>query len=413
MLRDVRELLRAVAYRALDMEKLLDPDYPSFYRFDPELGYVPSDCVVNDGMDGSLTAYTYDPGGGHRKMINYATQPCRINTYGNSVTMCQQVSDGETWQEVLAAHMREPIRNFGVGGYGMYQAYRRALRVEATDQAAEYVILNIWDDDHVRNLDAARWIRSGWGQRDRIHSAGDAPWHIHGFPWVHLRFDPDKHNFVEVAGLCKNEDDLRELTDPDCFYEAFKDDTIVHLFTLSNGGEAPVKKLEVLAEALGVQVDLRHPEKRLDDARRLHLLYGVKSTCYLLDKLRAWAREQGRKLMVILSYGPEPVLEFVRKGERFDKEIVEYLEAGNVAYVDCLPKTADDYRAYNLSFEEYVGRLHIPASGAAVFTHYRPCGNLWFAFNIKDEIANWLDPKPPAYREGAKHKFGAAETKDS
>src|SRR5256885_2648577 len=60
-----------------------------------------------------------------RTSIMYADRPCRINTYGDSFTQCHQVSDHETWQEYLAAHLGEPIRNFGMGGYGFYQAYRR------------------------------------------------------------------------------------------------------------------------------------------------------------------------------------------------------------------------------------------------------------------------------------------------
>ena len=59
---------------------------------------------------------------------NGGDRPCRMNTYGDSFTQCHQVSDGETWQEYLAAHLGEPVRNFGVGGYGVYQAYRRMLR---------------------------------------------------------------------------------------------------------------------------------------------------------------------------------------------------------------------------------------------------------------------------------------------
>jgi hypothetical protein len=45
----------------------------------------------------------------------------RINTYGDSFTQCAQVSDGETWQEILAAHLGEPIGNFGVSGYGVHR----------------------------------------------------------------------------------------------------------------------------------------------------------------------------------------------------------------------------------------------------------------------------------------------------
>ena len=58
---------------------------------------------------------------GERLLSNYSEKKCRINTYGDSYTMCHQVSDHETWQEVLAAHIQEPIRNFGIGGWSVYQ----------------------------------------------------------------------------------------------------------------------------------------------------------------------------------------------------------------------------------------------------------------------------------------------------
>ena len=76
-------------------------------------------------------------------------RPCRINTYGNSFTQCHQVSDSETWQEYLAGHLGEPIQNFGMGGFGIYQAYRRLLRREKVDKNSKYVILLHVGDDYV------------------------------------------------------------------------------------------------------------------------------------------------------------------------------------------------------------------------------------------------------------------------
>ena len=146
MLRDVDQLLRLAAYSQEEMDVLFDEKRMYFSCLDPVLGYLPGAGIgENDGMDDSSSEYIYEDGGnGERQMMLYADKPCRINTYGNSYTQCVQVNGAETWQEVLAAHFREPIRNFGVGGYGVYQAYRRAMRVEETDKASEYMILNIW-----------------------------------------------------------------------------------------------------------------------------------------------------------------------------------------------------------------------------------------------------------------------------
>src|SRR5262245_13785602 len=128
---------------------------PSWARFDPELGYVLGNSLPTDGVDGSATISTARPDGA-RTAFMYVDRPCRINTYGDSFTQCHQVSDGETWQEYLAAHLGEPIRNFGMGGYGAYQAYRRMAREERTDHGAKYVIFYIWGDDHIRSLAGCR-----------------------------------------------------------------------------------------------------------------------------------------------------------------------------------------------------------------------------------------------------------------
>ena len=124
---------------------------PSWAQFDPELGYILGNYLPSDGIDGSATISTVQSNGA-RTSFMYTGRKCRINTYGDSFTQCHQVSDGETWQEYLAGHLGEPIRNFGMGGYGVYQAYRRMLREERTDHGAEYLIFYIWGDDHIRSL---------------------------------------------------------------------------------------------------------------------------------------------------------------------------------------------------------------------------------------------------------------------
>ena len=124
---------------------------PSWAQYDPELGYILGTISPRTASTRSATISTVQPNGA-RTSFMYAGKKCRINTYGDSFTQCHQVSDGETWQEYLAGHLGEPIRNFGMGGYGVYQAYRRMVREERTDHGAEYLIFYIWGDDHIRSL---------------------------------------------------------------------------------------------------------------------------------------------------------------------------------------------------------------------------------------------------------------------
>ena len=116
-------------FKKQEIDLFLDPDELSWAKFDTELGYTLNNYLPRDGIDNSYTIST-STNKGTRTPHNYIDKPCRINTYGNSFTQCHQVNDGETWQEYLAAHLGEPIRNYGVGGYGAYQAYRRMIRYE-------------------------------------------------------------------------------------------------------------------------------------------------------------------------------------------------------------------------------------------------------------------------------------------
>jgi hypothetical protein len=390
----IRQILKTTTYRKLDVEAVLDPKIVSWCTFDPEIGYFPRNVVLKDGMDFCFTTYTYEPTG-QRKMINYSDQPCRINTYGDSFTQSQQVSDDESWQERLAAHIGEPIRNFGIGGHSVFTAYKRAMKMEVGECSGENVLLTIYDDDQVRNLDASRWIRTQWNDRERPR---DRAWPLHGLPWSHLRYDLSKGGFAEFPGICRDGDDLRNLCDPDNFYKTFHEDQIVRLFALEKGGEARFDDLEAVAEALKIKVNLRNTLKRADEAAKLRVMYGLKSTEYILDKLITWAEKNKKKLIVPLTYSEGQIINFLKGGERFDTTFIDYLNRKKITWFDTLQKHKEDFADFGITPEKYIDRYFIKPTAAAVFGHYNPQGNAFFAYAIKNDLVEWLNPKPPAYR---------------
>ncbi len=156
--KQARAYLKSIQYTRAQLEDWISGGASLGEAYDGRLGWLFADRRVKHGVDGSISTYRYS---GARRTIMYGDSPCRINTYGDSFTHCDQVSDGETWQEVLAAHLCEPLRNFGVGGYSVYQAYLRMKR-EETRAPAPYIIFNIYDDDHYRNLHGWRNIRLGY-----------------------------------------------------------------------------------------------------------------------------------------------------------------------------------------------------------------------------------------------------------
>ena len=386
----VQKFLRDATLSKAEVDRFVDPNAPRWARFDAELGYVPNDSRVPDGIDGSISTYSYGPLG-ERQTMNYAARPCRISTYGNSFTQCHQVSDGETWQEVLAAHIGEPIRNFGVGGYGVYQAYRRLTRVELGPQGTtEYIILNIFDDDHYRNLDAYRLLRVGKWWRDYDRSLSTSMFHAN--PWCHVRLDPSTGGLVHRPNLCDTSESLYMLCDEDFLVSNYQDDLVVKLIVGGNVGEFGfLEEYEELAGVLGISLRTGNALEGSQAAQQLYRAMAFRSSALIVESLGRELEERGAKLMVLLSYSDKAVRQVLRHGPRADEWFLRALEGLNVVFVDSLGIHVSDYQEFSVEPEVYVGRLY---NG-----HYTPAGNHFFASSVRRDIVGWLSPPPPAYRD--------------
>ena len=91
----------------------------------------------------------------------------RIAVFGDSFTAGDDVADDETWsrmleQELAAAGMRAEVLNFGVGAYGMGQAYLRWQRL-GMRFAPDIVIFGLQPENLKRNVNIFRQLlhRSG------------------------------------------------------------------------------------------------------------------------------------------------------------------------------------------------------------------------------------------------------------
>jgi hypothetical protein len=205
----------------------------SWAQFDPDVGYILGNYMPRDGMDHSSTFSTVQANGA-RTSFMYPEKPCRINTYGNSFTLCHQVSDGETWQEYLAAHLGEPIRNFGMGGFGFYQAYRRMLREERTEHGAEYVMLYIWGDDHIRSLLRCRYMLTANWNRSQDDKEGRGRM-FHGNFWSNLEMNLATGEIEERSSRISDPTKLYQMTNPDWMFENLKDDLALQMALYARG----------------------------------------------------------------------------------------------------------------------------------------------------------------------------------
>jgi hypothetical protein len=362
----------------------------SWARFDKDVGYVLGNYMPRDGVDGSSSISTIQSNGA-RKSFMYKGKPCRINTYGNSFTQCNQVNDGETWQEYLAGHLGEPVGNFGMGGFGVYQAYRRMIREEKTDHGAEHVILYIWGDDHIRSLLRCRYmLTKGWNLRtNRTEGVGKM---FHGNFWAHVEINLKTGKLEEKENLLPTRESLYKMTDPDWMYEALEDDLALQMYLYKNNQirDIDLGALKALSRHLKCPVDLGGENLRSSVAELLDK-YSFKVTKYILNKAQRFADDNNKKLMVIILDPYRVTRQLLAGGTRYDQEIVDFLKQSNVNHVDFNLMHVEDFKSFKLSVNDYFKRYFIG--------HYSPAGNHFFAYSIKDRIVEWLDPKPAPYEE--------------
>lgn len=386
------ELMKDIRVEKEIIDRFLDMNEPNWAVFSPRTGYLLRTGMVKDGVDDSYSISTYRDFG-ERKMINYSQSPCRINTYGDSFTQCHQVNDGETWQEYLAAHFGEPIRNYGIGGFGVYQAYIR-LQIYENDPltSASNVILNIFDDDHYRSIDKWRWIRIG-GFREEVR--GNNPNYFHANPWDYVRINADTGRFEEHESICPTKESLYNLCDLSFIEEHFNNDIVAHCEQAKAGGEFNPMIIKDVGDQLGIKCDFSDADRSAKTAESVHTTYALKSSEFILEKTRDFAEAQNKKLLVIQSFGASNAYNAISGNERFDRTFCDYLKTEKYLVYDLFNAHKNDYKMYNMTYQEYLNHYFIWGCG-----HYNPKGNHFFAFDLKSTLINWLDPKPVTYTEG-------------
>jgi hypothetical protein len=389
----LRSFLQPHVLQRATLDRFLDSKAQVWAKFDPELGYLLRNAFVRDGVDGCHTLARYQESG-QRQQVNFPDQPCRINSYGDSFTQGHQVSDGETWQEILSAHFCEPIRNFGVGGFGVYQAYRRLLRNEATDASAKYILFNIWGDDHLRSVYAWRWLAF---PDNVLESMSGTMFHAN--PWVHARLD-DRGELVERDSVCPTEASLYQLCDLDFLVRTFQEDEIAHLlFAQRTGACLSLEVLErVAARCQRAVPDLSTLAAIKAGATQLLHAYAIRVGIAVMDRLHEYCKQNDKELLVLLSYPVGAVWHACNRSSSDDPDntdwhpqyFKDHLTAKGIQLVDSLPAHVAEFDTFKLTAKEYVDRYYVG--------HYTPRGNHFFAYAVKDAIRDWLTPAPPSYQ---------------
>lgn len=376
-----RDYLKSILYTKDEVKQWLAGKAFPFAKYNSEFGWLLRNARFQDGMDGSTSVYTYGLLD-ERITIHYKDQPCRINTYGNSYTQCHQVSDGETWQEVLAAHLQEPVRNFGVGGWSVYQSYRRMLKEEQR-APAEYIVFNIYDDDHFRSLDSWRNIRVPKHERFIEPTL------------PHVVVNVKDGRFEERPNVCPNPESVYHLCDLDWVAEAFKDDfslkiMLAHLNAKTKNPELAYAEALKLATTHGIVTRIDTAEGLSKTADQLHHQSAYFASQRIVEKIEAFAKAQNKKVLFVLSYPPKSVTRFVTEGVRADQPFVDFLKQRGSPVVDLMQAHMDDFALIKGDLKAYLAKYWVG--------HYNPLGNFFCAYAMMSKLVEMLNPKPLAYR---------------
>lgn len=394
-----REFVKGLLYTREEVDDWITGKGFPFGKYDPELGYIHRDRKCRNGVSDSSTIYTYDKDTWARHLINHAGTPCRVNTYGDSYTNCEQVNDGETWQEILAARIGEPIRNFGVSGYSVYQMYLRMLREEKSVPAL-YTIMNIYDDDHFRNLLGWQRLRFGLGKR-----------HFHP-PEPYVVANPSRRKFKEFKNPCPEPKDLYDFCNLDWTHEYLKGDFCMRVMLAKTNAQKGTaadsyRDIEDLAAEYGLTTVIESPKKLLETVNTLYIKSAIYASMLIVEKVEEFASKNGKKVLYLASYSTSSVGERVRPGR--GTKVPEMLKPGNsyhpefatfmrktvARYVDLMDAHVKDFSERKVSVQNYLKIYYVAPN--MFDTHYAPMGNNFTAFAAKDKLVEMLEPKPPSY----------------
>jgi hypothetical protein len=197
------------------------------------------------------------------------------------------------------------------------------------------------------------------------------------------------------------------MTEPQWLVDHLKDDLALQLSAYADGSISALDRKQIgkLAAALDFPFDwsadaqtanVPSPYPGGPAMTRMHaqaaaLLnrYSQRANIFILAKVRAFANEHRKKLLVAI-FDPYFVMQQMHNGvARSDQETVDYLVKEKFDYFDMNEVHIQDFKKYNISWDDYQKQYFIG--------HYNPRGNHFFAYAIKDKVVELLNPKPITY----------------
>jgi hypothetical protein len=206
-----------------------------------------------------------------------------------------------------------------------------------------------------------------------------------------VRVDVQKDAITEFPNPCPTAQDVYRLGDLDWVMKRFGDDPILRRMVALKTGEITAETLRDAASSFGL------PNKKTDGVSaatgldRIYMDAAIFSTVKILQLVDAYAKQNRKKLFVILSYDQRNVERYLRGEAPFDQVLLDFLNRHNYRYLDLREAHLTEFKAFHTDPHFYASRYYIG--------HYAPAGNFFTAMALRRRIVDWMDPAPKNYRK--------------
>lgn len=141
--------------------RVLNHEEP-YYQYDAQLGW----SIRPLGTSGVYAANAHGFRGPAEVTLMPADNMIRLACFGDSFTHCDEVDNHATWEaQMMAASPGLEVLNFGVGGYGLVQAFERYKR-DGERFSPHGVLIGIMPENIYRNLNT--YVAFYWPLSDSV-----------------------------------------------------------------------------------------------------------------------------------------------------------------------------------------------------------------------------------------------------
>ena len=243
---------------------------------------------------------------------------------------------------------------------------------------AEYIILNIWDDDHYRNLDSWRAIRFGFRTSC-------------GYPLPYLKINIEREHCIEIGNIFQKPELVYQLCDEQFVWQTYHHDPVLITSLVRRMPEEEITPdiIQAVAESFGFAENSFSDLPGKQRVHKMHTEAALFATRNLVTWTEPYIQKTGKKLMLILSFGSGNIRAALENRPRYDQTFVDWLKAKPYPVMDMRDAFQSEYQNYKGSIGQFLKKYYIG--------HHNPAGNFFAAWAIKNQVVNWLNPKPRPY----------------